>query len=346
MGRHELAVAARRRSGAASLLARTVMSGAFALALAASCTPKPKPRTPPPKPAAVVVAAPAARPLCAVETASSIDKPFKDRIYPAQNWFVLLLRAYRSNTEMARPVLDCTGMPVKTTYEGCSFGAVPESFPTALTPDDVVVTSVGDNQRLAWVVTEHLPDGQSQGPVALVSIEPRGLAVRAIGVLRAYRHNVVLRLERVGDAPVLVADGQHCDDPNVLEACDRAIRVLPLAGDRFMSGPVVDGNDRCLGSSLLPVRTRGHAGSSRGTKYELEAAVTFGADAILVRENLALSRPPQPRGSRDPEDDSFVSRLQLERSLTVRDGHLVTDGPSLLTKWMASRHPVPTSGEQ
>jgi hypothetical protein len=281
--------------------------------------------------------------LCAVETSSSIDKPFKERTYPPQNWFVLLLHSYRSNSELARPLADCTGVPVKTIFEGCNGGPIPESFPTALGADDLVVTQIGEAQRLVWVITERLPDGQSQGPVALASVEPRGLAVRAIGVLRAFRQNVVLRLEHVNGTQVLVADGQRCEDPNAAETCDRAIRVLPLHTDHFISDPVIDGNDRCLGSSLIPVRTRGQMGGRRGTKYELEAAVTFGLDAILVRENLALSRPPQPRGTHDPDDDSFVSRLQLERSLTVRNGRLVTDGPSLLTRWLAHRNTPPAA---
>ena len=328
------------RAGSASRLACLAVLLGAALAGGAGASgcshPKPKPQTAPPPPPPLIPPL-TVKPLCAVETAASIDKPPKDRTYPPQNWFVLLLHGYRSNSEMARPVSDCTGAPVKTMFEGCNAGPIPESYPTAFGYDDLVVTQLSDDRRLVWVLTERLQDGQWQGPVALVSIEPRGLAVRAIGVLRAYRRNVVMRLEKVGGSTVLVADGQRCDDPNAAETCDRAVRVLPLAGDHFTSGPILDGYDRCLGSSLIPVRTRGQIGNSRGTKYELEAAVTFTGDAILVRENLNLSRPPQPRGSRAPDDDSFVSRLQLERAVTVRDGHLVTDGPSLLMKWMASR---------
>jgi len=327
------------------MLSLLAVAAVAAPVLWGGCGPKPKPRpVAPPKAApapAPVAAAPAIKPLCAVETAASLDRPPKDRVYPPQNWFVLLLQGYRSNSEMARPVSDCTGIPVKGMYENCSAGPVPETIPTSFGYDDVVVTQVADDLRLAWVISERLADGQSQGPVALVSVEPRGLAVRAIGMLRAYRRNVVLRLEKVGAATVLVADGQRCDDPNAAETCDRAVRVLPLAGDRFHSGPMLDAYDRCLGSSLIPVRTKGQIGNVRGTKYELEAAVVFGADAIVVRENLNLSRPPKARGAQDPDEDSFVSRLQLERTLTVRDGHLIADGPSLLAKWMASRHNLP-----
>jgi len=330
-----------RRPMGPSARPRTMFSLLAVAAALAGCSPKPKPQpVAPAKPAPVPAPAPpvGVKPLCAVETAASLDRPPKDRIYPPQNWFVLLLQGYRSNSEMARPVSDCTGVPVKGAYENCSVGPVPETFPTSFGYDDVVVAQTADDRRLAWVISERLADGQSQGPVALVSVEPRGLAVRAIGMLRAYRRNVVLRLEKVGAATVLVADGQRCEDPNAAETCERAVRVLPLAGDRFHSGPILDAYDRCLGSSLIPVRTKGQIGTARGTKYELEAAVLFGADAIVVRENLNLSRAPRPRGSQDPDEDSFVSRLQLERTLTVRDGHLVADGPSLLAKWLASRH--------
>jgi hypothetical protein len=188
------------------------------------------------------------------------------------------------------------------------------------------------------VITERLSDGEAQGPVAIASVEAHGLAVRALGVLRAYPDNVSLRLEKVGGATVLVADGQRCTGVSgTPEACERAIRIVPLAENRFLPGPLVDGKGACLGSSSFPVRAKGQAGGPRGTPYDLEASVTFNPDAILIREHLAISRAPRARGAAEPGGESFVSRLQLERPVTVHGGRLVTDGPSLLARWLTQQ---------
>jgi hypothetical protein len=231
---------------------------------------------------------------------------------------------------MARPLADCTGTPVNTIYEGCGEGLVPKWTPTNLTSDDLIILPLGDNRRLVWLVTEHLSDGQYQGPIAIASVEPRGLAIRAMGVLRSFPEHLVLRLEKMNAGPVLIADGQHCENASTPEACERAVRILPLQGDRFVASPIVDGNGACVDGSLMQVRTRGRVAS--GTKYELEASVTVGPESILIRENLALTRP---HAAHDPNAESYISRLQLERSITLRRGRLVTDGPSLLTRWLS-----------
>lgn len=309
-----------------------------AVATAGACAhPKPPPARP---------AAPPPPPLCAVETSASYDKPPHDRVYPPQNWFVLMLHAYRSDGEMARPLLDCTGRPVRVEADGCGGAPAPTMIPTELTPDDLVVTPLGDDRRLVWVITEHLSDGEGQGPVAIASIEPHGLAVRAMGVLRAYREDVSLRLETVSGQQVLVAEGERCASPGAAETCERAVRVVPLVGSWFLTSPLVDARGTCLGSTLFPVRTRGEAGKGRSAGYELEASVNFGQNAMLVREQLAISKGPRGRAAKDDKDgagEAYIARTQLERTFTVKNGRLVTDGPSLLERWL--RQQAATAGE-
>jgi len=305
-----------------------------ALLLPAACS---NPKPPPAKPAPVAKAPPPVPPLCAVETSAGFDKPPRERVYPAQNWFVLMLHAYRSVGEIARPLNDCTGRPVKMGIEGCGGEPIPELVPTELGPDDLVVSPLGDDRRLVWIITEHLSDGQGQGPVAIASVEPHGLAIRALGVLRAYREHVSLRLETVSGQQVLVADGERCASPNAAETCERAVRVVPLVGQWFLSAPLVDAQGTCLGSTLFRVRTRGDAGRSHGANYELEASTNFGQGVMTVREQLAISRAPHGRAKdRDKEANSeaYIARTQLERTFTVKNGRLVTDGPSLLTRWL------------
>ena len=310
----------------------------LAVAATAACSsPKPPPAKPAPKPA------PPPPPLCAVETSASYDKPPHDRVYPPQNWFVLMLHAYRSTGEMARPLIDCSGRPVKMAVDGCGGDPVPELIPTELTPDDLVVSPLGDDRRLVWVITEHLSDGEGQGPVAIASVEPHGLAVRALGVLRAYREHVSLRLETVSGQQVLVADGERCASPGAAETCERAVRVVPLVGTFFLTAPLVDAQGTCLGSTLFPVRTRGESGRSHAS-YELEAATNFSQGAMQVREQLAISRAPHGRGAKDKDasSEAYIARTQLERTFSVKNGRLVTDGPSLLTRWLRQQENAPS----
>jgi hypothetical protein len=278
------------------------------------------------------------RPICSIETAFDATKPPRERVFPAQNWFVLMLHSYRSVGEIARPLNDCSGTPVAMDVDGCGNEVMPRWTPTALTPDDLIVTSIGEANRLVWVITERLSDGQAQGPVAIATIEPRGISVRALGVLRAFSENVSLRLEHVNDSTILVAEGQHCDEPQVAESCERAIRLVPLVGNRFVTKALSDSQGVCLGRSLIPLRTKGrHIKDGRST-YALESSVTFNPNGILIREHLELARTAGRRGSsKDQAGESFVTSLQLERHVTVRKDRLVTDGRSLLARWLAQQ---------
>lgn len=315
------------------------------LCVAASCgSPKPPPAKPAPA-APAVAARPPVRPICAVETTAGLDREPRDRVFPAQNWFVLMVHAYRSDGEMARPLTDCTGRVIKLDVDGCGRDPLPEAKPTQLTPDDLVVTSLGEERRLVWVITEHLPDGQGQGPVAIATVEPRGIAVRALGVLRAYREHVTLRLETVSGAQVLVADGQRCADPDTAASCERAIRVVPLVGDRFVMTPLVTAEGTCISSTLFPVRTKGTQTAAHGATYELEAATNFSQGTMVVREQLAVSRAPRPHAAKDTSSEAFIARLQLERTIAIRNGRLVTDGPSLLTRWMRQSENAPSADQ-
>ena len=288
---------------------------------------------------------PKPRPLCSIETAFAANQPLRDRTFMPQNWFVLMLHAYRSTGEIPRPLNDCTGTTVMMAPDGCSDRQHLRFTPTQLGPDDLVVTALSETERLVWVITERLSDGQAQGPVAVAEIEPRGISVRSIGTLRIYPGNVTLRLERLSGATVLVADGQHCDDSGKSENCDRAIRIVPLVGDRFISTPIIDGHNSCVGSSLLPVRTKSRSTTRGGTKYELEAAVTLTPNAVLVREQLALIRLPPGHAPKDAVAESFVTRQQLERQIVLRNGHLVAEGPSLLSRWFAQREATAISDQ-
>jgi len=271
--------------------------------------------------------------LCHIDVSIGRDKAARDRTFPAQYWFVLLMQGYQASGVIGRPAKDCSGLPVRLETDGCDGDAQPRVEATGgLTARDLVIEKVSDTQRLVWVITDRLSDGQAQGPVALAEIVEGGIDVRALGLLRAYPERASLRLERLGSGTVLVAEGERCPDPQASEKCDRAIRIVPRIDDRFMTKPVLSDTGACLGRAVLDVRGEGAASGRRGARYKIESVVTFDAEAIAIREQLVLSGE---RGVGDSSKDSFVRRVQADRQLTLRGGSLVATGPSLLSRWRA-----------
>ena len=316
--------AARPRAGRRrAALARAVT---FALAAGGACASPP-----------VVPAGPA--PPCRIDTLVGTDKPLRERLFPVQYWFVLLVRGYQSSGEIARPARDCRGLPTTLVHDGCTSEPPSPVTTTALTPADLHIAPLGDSKRLVWVETNHLPDGRAEGPVAIVEVDDRGLSVRALGVLRAFRDNVTLRLASLGAGTVLVAESERCEtlrtrgeDGRAPRACDRAIRVVPLLEDRFVDKPVIDERGQCLEPAFFHVHASGAAPD--GARYQLEGAMNFGADAFTVREQLALF---EDRDRNDAAASSYVTRVEAERRITWRGGSLVANQASLLSRWIA-RH--------
>ena len=266
---------------------------------------------------------------CTIATTIGADKPVSDRVYPAQYWLALLLQGYQMSGELARPARTCGGGPVNLDADGCPG----ELLATRIAPGatvaarDVTVVNLGEARRLVWAITDRLSDGQAEGPVAIAEIEPQGIAVHASGILRAYPENASLRLARLGTGTVLVAEGEVCSKPG---SCERATRVVPLIGDKFVAKPLVDDKVACLGPAFFPLHQGGVAHGRKRAKYEIQVSITYGPDNLAIREQLALS-------AADASADSFVTRVQAERQLTMRDDKLVATAPSVLARWLAQQ---------
>jgi hypothetical protein len=298
---------------------------------------------PPPPPAKPIV--PAAPPLCSIKTDIGQDKSTADRSYPTGYWMALVVGGYHGDGDYTHPPRDCRDSVARIQRDGCAADAEPEVLPARLlTVDDLVVTKIDDTHRLVWAMTDQLSDGQAQGPVAIAEIRTNGIDVRALGILRAYPKNVSLRLEHIGDAAILVADGEHCEPGQTAEECARAVRLLPLVGDRFVPKSLIDADGACMGRAFIPVRGSGAVVDDHRTKYRIETLVTFAPDAVVIREQLAIDA--SGRKGADIAKSSYVTRVQADRRVTVRAGNLVATGPSLLTRWLSrqDREPPPSVG--
>jgi hypothetical protein len=273
-----------------------------------------------------------ARP-CTIATTIGADKPARDRVYPAEYWFALVLQGYQMSGELTRPARSCTGAPVALEIDGCAGDAPVTRLPppVVLSARDVTVMNLGDTRRLVWAITDRYADGQAEGPVVLAEIEPQGIAVHASGILRAYPENASLRLARLGAGTVLVAEGEVCARPG---QCERATRVVPLVGDHFVAKSLIDDKGVCLGPAFFPMRQGGVANGRKRAKYDVQVSITYGPENIAIREQLALTGA-EPAA--DPGTGSFVTRVQAERQLTLHDGNLVASAPSVLARWLAQQ---------
>ena len=110
-------------------------------------------------PVHTMVAGPA-RP-CTVATTIGADKPIRDRVFPAQYWFALLLQGYQMTGELARPAVSCGGTPINQEGDGCPGETSPVRVnPGAIVSNrDVTVVNITDSRRLVWAVIDRYADG-------------------------------------------------------------------------------------------------------------------------------------------------------------------------------------------
>ncbi len=266
--------------------------------------------------------------LCELETnpaAGSSHEP----------WIALLLRGYDPSTHrVTSPAIDCTDAQVR--WEAPVAACFDGSLVRTQLPDrplggkDVVATPFGEDVRLVWVITSRFASGDALGPVAVVEVKSRRLVVRAIGVLRGYPERARLRLEKLGETEVLVAEGESCagKDPG---SCQRAARVLPLRGERFASDPLVSEAGACVSAAWFDLAREEIEPIESGWKrrYRLDAALTFAPEAIRIEEQLAIHEF-DPRKPQTPP--RLLRRAQGERTVTLAGGKLVATGKPLWTK--------------
>jgi hypothetical protein len=251
---------------------------------------------------------------------------------PAPFWFTLLVRGYQPNGAIARPARDCEGQTVSWNADSCAADAEPAlAEPTPLAERDLVVSHLGDGRRLVWAQTDHYVNGEAIGPVALAVFDPTGISVTTLGVLRAYGSRAQLRLEKLGEGEILVAEGEACADENDAATCVRGVRIVPVGRRRFVPLAVSEPDGRCQGRAFFPLRAEGTIGEgARQRSYRIQSSVTFAPDALTVQEQLTIGT-----GSAVSADAaaSAVNRMTAERKIRFTGGRLVAEGPSLLERW-------------
>lgn len=272
--------------------------------------------------------------LCRITTSIAASKPLHERTVPAPFWFHLLVRGYQTSGAIARPPRDCQGELARWTADSCAadaeVAAVEES---PLDHRDLVVSHLGDGRRLVWVQTEHFVNGEAVGPVALAVFDPTGISVTTLGVLRAYASRAQLRMEKLGEGQILVAEGEACADEQDARTCVRGVRIVPVGKRRFVPLAISEPDGRCQGRAFFPLRAEGALGEgTRRKNYRIQSSVTFAPDALTVQEQLTIG-PPQTGSVSADATASAVSRMTAERKIRFKGGRLVAEGPSLFERW-------------
>jgi len=257
----------------------------------------------------------------------------------ADTWLALLLRGYDPVSRRATaPAVECTGAQVR--WDGPALLCADSTTSRTTLPDqpisakDVLVTPVGDTLKLVWIATNRFASGDALGPAAVVEQKGRRLVARVVGSLRASTLRAKLRLERVGEAEVLVAEGEQCAtaDP---ASCDRSARVVLIQQDRFRPTTVTNQGGGCLGPGWFHLgreeSERLPSGMTR--RYRLDATLTF-SPAGLTRAEQVVVHDLDPRAPAAPP--RVFRRAASEDLIPLEGDRFVTTATSLWSRVRAA----------
>lgn len=279
-------------------------------------------------------------PLCKAEVAGKEAAEVADGSIPPDIWFLILLRNFdRETMQLKRPGLDCSGRaiePKAETVDTCIVGDDPPSpLPERpLTEDDLLIEVLDDGKQLVWAKTGEYDNGEAVGPIAITEWTSRGVAVRAIGTLRAQKDRAAIRLEAVGAEQMLVVESRHCD-PDDPKNCSRRIRLLPLVGDSFTDKRLQTEDGACIGSAEVTLYDEKLVTLDNGIerKFEVARSVEFEEGVVVINEQVTIK-------DKDPTQPDLPAKLfrraNVERSLNVGTDAIITQGG--LWEDMLSKH--------
>lgn len=270
--------------------------------------------------------------LCASEVEGGEAVETQSNEVPPDVWFALILKSYNAKTkEPARPARDCTNKPLVVEDEQAL--ACIKHDAVALPPrpldgeKDLEITALDEGTALVWVRTDYFENGDALGPIAIAEYRKNGLAIRALGALRANPNRVRMRLEPMGEGTVLVVESMVCPDAADATKCARVMRIVPREGDRFVERPLFDEKtNTCLGAATFPLSRVEEIKRDDGTirRFELARKFSFVEGAVTVDEQVTI-RDIDPA---EPDAPPTVFRkAQKERALKLDGTGLKTTEP-------------------
>ncbi len=292
-------------------------------------------------------------PICSIEVAGGTAVESEVRELPADIWYSVMLQGFdRDRMLPADDPKDCTGSSTLSptppplaegekpaedaepnVVAGCQIGGDLEAdrLPARpLTDEDILISEGPDGMSLVWVQATHYKNGEAIGPVAMIEWTKAGIAVRALGSLRAQTNKARMRIEVAGDQWILVVEGDECnlEDSKI---CKRIMRLLPILNGRFATVPLklnpedAQGADVCLGDASFALFEQYTSDLPDGwvRKFEIVRSVTFDQGSPLVSEQVVIKDkdPNQP----DAPAQSF-REASSDRVLLYKDRYFETRG--------------------
>ncbi len=271
--------------------------------------------------------------LCSSEVEGGEALETQSNDVPPDIWFSLILKSYNVKShEPARPARDCTNKPLEIQDEqaaACVKSDSPALPPRALDGDkdlELFPIEGEDGKALVWVRTDYFEDGDALGPIAIAEYRKNGIAIRALGALRANPNRVRMRLESMGEGTVLVVESMVCppDDP---AKCARVMRLVPREGDRFVERPLYDAKtNACLGPAKFELSRFEELQRDDGIirRFELARTFDFKEGVVTVNEQVTIKDvdPSQPDAP-----PAVFRKAQIERKLQLDGSGLKTSEP-------------------
>ena len=267
--------------------------------------------------------------VCRAEVASSQAKEVSAGEIPFDIWFLIMLANFNRDTmQVKRPVRDCSGREVETPPLDEQAVACLAKEPAKVLPErplveeDLMITPIDNDQLLVWVKVKHYDSGEAEGPIGIADFTKRGVAVRAIGTLRAHTEKAAMHLEPLGADRVLVIESRKCD-PKDPKKCDRLTRLVPLVKDKFLEKPLLDQQGQCLGPPIFTMSRELTVTLENGIvrKFEMSRSIDYTDGNVVVGEQV-LIKDSDPR---EPDLPAKVFRkANVDRELTVLDNGLQT----------------------
>lgn len=266
-------------------------------------------------------------PLCKSEVAGSEAEEVSAGSVPPDIWFLILLRNFdREKMVLKTPAQDCSGRmiePKEEEVDTCIYSADAKKLPDRpLTEDDLLIEALEDGRQLVWAKTGEYDNGEAVGPIAITEWTSRGVAVRAIGTLRAQKDRAAIRLETVGADEMLVVESRRCD-PDDPKNCSRRVRLVPLSGDSFTDKRLQTEDGTCIGAAEVTNYEEKAVTLDNGIErtFEVARSVDFSEGSVVINEQVTIK-------DKDPSQPDLPAKLfrraNVERVLNVGTDAIVT----------------------
>ena len=292
-------------------------------------------------------------PICEAKVAGGAAVEAEAQELPADIWFSIMLQGFdREQMLPGDDPKDCTGTstnvptppPLAEGEEPPAEDDEPDPFVVAdcpiggdqevdrlparpLTEDDIVINDGPDGKTLVWVQATHYENGEASGPAALIEWTKAGVAVRALGSLRAQTYKARMRIELAGETQVLVVESDECNTEEK-KLCKRIMKLLPVLNGRFATVPLkAEESGECLGEAAFALSEQYTSDLPDGwiRNFSIVRSVTFDDGEPLVSEQVVI-KDKDPNQPEAPAQD--FREASNDRRLSYVDRYFETR-PSL-----------------